>query len=284
MRHLSDKKILDILRCPICGEDFELIDGKTLACNGKKRHCYDMAASGYVNLASPVQSGGGDSKEAVRARREFLDLGYYRSVSEELARICAEHKSTDDILLDAGCGEGYYTGYLCKKGFSTIGVDISKFAVDSAAKRLARDENENFFFMAASVFALPVKTGSVDILTNVFAPCAEAEYARVLKNDGVLVVVWAGERHLLGLKEAIYDSTHINTVRADLPESMQLIDTSRVRYTATIEGREQIKALFAMTPYYWRTSKEDAHKLDKLDTLTTEIDIMISVYKKEDLE
>jgi 23S rRNA (guanine745-N1)-methyltransferase len=52
----------------------------------------------------------------------------------------------------------------------------------------------------ASIFALPVQNASLDAVTNLFAPCAEEEFLRVLKPNGHLLLVGAGERHLMGLK------------------------------------------------------------------------------------
>ena len=43
----------------------------------------------------------------------------------------------------------------------------------------------------------------------------------------------------------------------------------------------QIQNLFAMTPYYWRTSPADAEKLRGLSELTTEVDMILSVYRKD---
>ncbi len=278
MRLLSDEKIIDILRCPVCGEAMA-VRGASLVCAGGRRHCYDIASSGYVNLCSPAHSGGGDSKQAVRARSAFLDLGYYRPVADALADVCVRHAPKGGVLIDAGCGEGYYSQALAKKGFSVFGADLSKFAVDAASKRLGREQMENFFFATASVFELPVADSSADVITNVFAPCAEAEYARVLKSDGILAVVWAGERHLWGLKSAIYESAHANTQRADLPSNMTKLDEMRVSYSIELGSNDQILSLFAMTPYYWRTSVSDVEKLRGLDSLTTEVDIIISVYK-----
>ena len=118
-------------------------------------------------------------------------------------------------------------------------------------------------------------------MVNIFAPCAEAEYSRVLKTGGVLIVVGAGERHLLGLKRAIYDETYENAGRADLPVNMRLCERVTVRDEIIVEGREQIANLFSMTPYYWRTSQEDKKKLDELDRLCTEIEFDVGVYRKE---
>ena len=50
-------------------------------------------------------------------------------------------------------------------------------------------------------------------------------------------------------------------------------------YTIEVDGNEGIMSLFAMTPYYWRTSQSDGEKLKLLSELTTEVDIIISVYR-----
>jgi 23S rRNA (guanine745-N1)-methyltransferase len=36
-----------------------------------------------------------------------------------------------------------------------------------------------------------------------------------------------------------------------------------------------------MTPYYWKTPKEGAERLAKLDTLTTRISFRIHVFRKQ---
>jgi hypothetical protein len=110
------------------------------------------------------------------------------------------------------------------------------------------------------------------------------EYSRVLCDSGVLIVAYAGEKHLLGLKSAIYENAHINTQRADLPLKMCKIWEKRVSYNIDITSNNEIMSLFAMTPYYWRTSQSDAEKLMGLEKLTTEVDIVVSVYTNEKTE
>ncbi len=280
MRTLRDKMIIGALACPVCGAKMEMREsaGVSLRCAGAKTHCYDVAASGYVNLCGPKQSGGGDSKQAVRARSEFLGKDYYLPVARELCGVIGEY-AKDGLVLDAGCGEGYYSCLLAKDGKSVLGIDISKFATEAAAKRVTREGADNAFFATASVFDIPLLDSSVSAVTSVFAPCAETEFSRVLKSDGVLAVVWAGEEHLMGLKRAIYDVAHINTERADLPEGMRKIYETRVRYDISLDNNADIMSLFSMTPYYWRTSPADAEKLRGLGALDTEVDFMISVYK-----
>ncbi len=272
--------IKEALRCPICGAEIE-IEGRSLFCGGAKKHCYDLASSGYVNLSAPGQSNGGDSKGAVRARSAFLDTQHYRPISDGICRLIKKHCPEDALVIDAGCGEGYYSTAIAKSGCSVAGFDLSKFACEAASKRVKREGLENAFFGVASVFDMPLTDNCADAVVNVFAPCVEQEYSRVLKNDGVLMVVYAGPDHLLGLKRAIYEQTHTNEERADLPKNMREIDRERLQLKIKVSGNENIKNLFAMTPYYWRTSQSDVEKLDSLSELESEIDIIFAIYKKE---
>lgn len=283
MRALKDKTILDILRCPICGSGMRVYSesGVSLKCEGARTHCYDLASSGYVNLCAPSQSGGGDSKQAVGARRDFLNKDFYRPVAEAISDAVCKYADRADAVIDAGCGEGYYSSMIAERSYSVFGVDLSKFAVDAASKRVGARGIDNAFFATASVFSLPVADSSAGALTNIFAPCAEEEYSRVLKDGGVLIVAWAGEEHLMGLKRVLYKETHANTERADLPVNMEKIDEIRVRYDIELTDNKDIMSLFSMTPYYWRTSADDASKLADTDRLRTEVDIIISVYKNK---
>ena len=44
---------------------------------------------------------------------------------------------------------------------------------------------------------------------------------------------------------------------------------------------EAIKSLFMMTPYAYRTGARERDRLYSLETLTTEVDFRIFVYKKD---
>lgn len=281
----NNEKIKNALICPICKNSIDIShDGAgRLFCNGPRSHSYDFASAGYVNLCSPGQSGGGDSKQAVAARSGFLDLGYYEPLRQRLAQIVARYteNAEEPVVIDAGCGEGYYSTYIAQEGAAVAGFDLSKFAIESAAKRAKRASLQNAFFGVASVYSIPMADQSADVLINVFAPCVEEEYTRLLKDGGVLVAVGAGPDHLVGLKSIIYDDVRKNDARADMPTSLEKIGSERLRYTAEIVGNANIKNLFAMTPYYWRTSQSDVCKLDALEELSSEIDVIFEIYQKK---
>jgi len=269
--------LFKILRCPVCGSDLGCDrEGKTCRCEGARTHCFDFSRSGYLHLGGP-HAGDGDTKEAVLARRAFLDAGYYQPLSDEVNRILDSFSVKTAV--DAGCGEGYYTNRMANESRALVGFDLSRAGIDYAARR-AKQRQTHAGFAVASLFDMPIKSESVDAVVNLFAPCAEEEFLRVLKPGGILLLVGAGERHLMGLKQAIYENPYANAGRADLPRGMALLEKKLLRYEITVEGGEMIAALFSMTPYYWRTSEQDRAKLDPLERLTTEVEFDLFVFRK----
>lgn len=268
---------IEKMRCPVCRATLALQnDGRTLACTGERIHTFDLSRSGYVNLALS-HHGAGDAKDAIRARSAFLDGGYYQNLSDTVNRILDECRAAS--VLDAGCGEGYYTNRMAAGGRIVLGADLSKDGIENAAKTAKRTGN-GASFVVGSLFELPVGDRTFDAITNLFAPCAEREFLRVLRDGGTLIVVGAGEDHLMGLKRVLYDRPYRNPGRADLPVTMRLLAKERLRYEIEVEGQAAIQALFSMTPYSFRTSPADRAKLEAVDRLVTEVDFDIFVYRK----
>ncbi len=270
--------IEQLLRCPVCGAGMT-DDGHSLRCGGERVHCFDISAAGYVNLAPSSQSGGGDSKTLVAARTAFLASGAYGKFCDAVCNIL-KREVTGGVVIDAGCGEGYYSLAAARAtGGSVCGFDLSKAAVTSAAKAAGREGIDASFFVGG-IFDLPLRDGCADAVINLFAPCAPQEFFRVLRPSGILLVACAGEHHLEGLKGVLYDNVILNKPRADLPQDIKPIYTENVRYDIKVDSPELIEALFSMTPYYYRTSPERAERLRSLNSLETTVEFDIFVYRK----
>lgn len=102
------------LTCPVCGGVLHR-EERSLRCGAG--HCYDIARQGYVNLLRSNQSKSkrhGDDKRMVAARTAFLDAGYYAPLRDAVAAAAAEFTADDADVLDAGCGEGYYTAQVLR--------------------------------------------------------------------------------------------------------------------------------------------------------------------------
>lgn len=273
-----DAIIEKIIKCPVCSCDvYTSEDKKSLFCIGPRRHCFDFSSDGYVSLS---RQGTGDSKQAIAARKSFLSKDYYLPLAQKLCEVIQNHAGADVTVLDAGCGEGYYTNKIAENFGFALGFDLSKFGVSAGAKAARRQGTDNTFYATGSVFELPIKDGSVDCVVNIFAPCAESEYMRVLKDGGTLIVVGAGKDHLMGLKRILYDETYENRERADLPTDTEMVERLTLNFEIEVNGQDDVDNLFSMTPYYWRTSESDKEKLLGIEQLITEVEFEIYVYKK----
>jgi len=58
---------------------------------------------------------------------------------EELVELIETGKINSCKVLDVGCGEGFYSIYLAKKGFDVTGIDISERAVEYAKKNAEKE-------------------------------------------------------------------------------------------------------------------------------------------------
>jgi 23S rRNA (guanine745-N1)-methyltransferase len=273
---------MGIFACPVCGAQLQREAGVCRCANG---HSYDIAKEGYVYLLPPNKkhsTNPGDNREMVAARRRFLEAGYYRLFSDRMNALVRGKLETDrPVLLDAGCGEGYYTGrlreFLLKSGAAPeqYGFDISKSAVRAAAKKY-----KEISFAVGSIFGIPALSASADVLTNVFAPIVPGEYARVLRPGGVLILAVPSQRHLYGLKEVLYDEPYENEYRETEYPGFAFLRRVPVRGKITLNGTRAIGDLFAMTPYFRKTPREGCERLARTQTLSTEIGFDFLLYRK----
>ncbi len=263
--------------CPVCGR---LLENQEKAYICPNRHSFDKAKSGYVHLLTRNSGtkGHGDNKAMVTARRDFLETGAYAELRAAVAKTANQYAPDGGVLLDSGCGEGYYTDGICEAlgtRADVLGFDISKDAVNFAAKRCKSAQ-----FAVASAFRIPAPDASVDVLTEIFSPFSEAEFARVLKKDGVLLEVIPGERHLYGLKKAVYDMPYPNEVSPFVRAGYRLEEHLHLSDDLHLDSAQDIGNLFLMTPYYYKTGRKEQARLAALTDLTTETEFHILVYRK----
>ena len=183
--------------CPLCGKALTRTE-KSCVCPAG--HSFDLAKEGYCHLLPANRKHSkapGDDKDMAAARSAFLSKGYYAPLREELCRLAVSMTGNAPTVLDAGCGEGYYTGGIygallaAGKQVRMAGTDISKFILRRAAKR-----EKDIEFAVASSYHLPVADGSVELLLNCFSPLALEEFRRVLRPEGVMLYVVPSEKHL----------------------------------------------------------------------------------------
>ena len=67
---------------------------------------------------------------------------------------------------------------------------------------------------------------------------------------------------------------------ADALDGFELAENKRISYKITLDSPEDIRSLFSMTPYYYRTGAEQKARLEALQTLETQVDFELLVYRK----
>lgn len=268
------------LNCPICLQPLRCDSShRTWCCDNG--HSFDVAKQGYVNLL-PVQNkrskDPGDSKTMVQARAEFLRAKYYQPLADKIAQVVLNGKP--QTLLDAGCGEGYYLRELLaqanqrQQSLNCVGLDISKWAVQSAAK-----QDPRVTWLVASNSQIPLPTDSVDTLLCLFGFPVSAEFKRVLKPDGRLIMVDPASSHLLELKQIIYPQVNSKPEQLPVPADIwQLADEQRLTFTLELTEREHIQHLLTMTPHLYRASSEGRARAAALEHITVTADIWVRTF------
>ncbi|QUM75839.1 23S rRNA (guanine(745)-N(1))-methyltransferase [Moritella sp. 24] len=266
--------------CPICARPLSAQD-KSLAC--EQRHQFDLAKEGYVNLL-PVQNkkskNPGDNKEMMQARREFLDQGFYQSLSDKVNSIAEQTLASVDTpnILDLGCGEGYYTHRLAQVMANAApqiaGLDISKSAIRYAAKRY-----KSISFCVASAYATPFADASQDLVTRIYAPSQDNELARIIKTDGYLLTVTPAAEHLFELKQKIYQTPEKHDMKIEEIAGFDVVEQQRLTDEITLTQAKDAKNLLEMTPLAWKMSDEQKAVIYAAD-LTLTLDFNITLYKR----
>ena len=192
------------LLCPVCRNrlGFSGPAGRSLMCPAG--HSFDASKQGYFNfLVGKGTVFEADTADMVAARFEFLSAGHYRALADAVAdqaavALAGAAAQRPGTVLDAGTGTGHYLRALLDRlaldgtPVEAIGLDISKFALRRAARL-----NPDAMNIVSDVWQpLPVRDDAVDVVTVVFAPRNAAEFARVLRPGGRLVVVTPRPGHL----------------------------------------------------------------------------------------
>lgn len=271
------------LRCPLdhlplhCRENI-------LTCG--RGHSFDVAKQGYVNLLAASEKRSkdpGDSKAMVRARRDFLDAGHYQPIADTLISLVEPFLSDDSTIVDAGCGEGYYLQQIIQSviasnlsTLSIVGFDISKWAVQLAAKRLSAT------WLVASNRNIPVADDGADVLLSIFGFPAYASFRRVLQPDGALILVNAGPRHLIELREIIYPQVN-ESVSSELEQAQEggftLINTQSLTFATKPLQQSQILELLSMTPHFFRATPVGRKAALALDNFSVTVDVNFHVLR-----
>lgn len=194
----------------------------------------------------------------VAAREAFLGAGHFDPLAEAVAGAC---RTDVKVIADAGAGTGHYLSRALDRIPGTVGIalDVSKHAIRRAARAHPR-----LGAVVADVWRpLPLGDRTVDVVLNVFAPRNGAEFARVLRDDGALVVVTPTARHLAPLVERLgllsVDESKERRVAESLGGHFVEAGQSVHEFEMAL-GHEAVEAVVGMGPSAWHTAPEDMRR------------------------
>jgi 23S rRNA (guanine745-N1)-methyltransferase len=236
-----------LLRCPTCGSRLRRAEGD-LRC--QQRHTFNLARQGYVSLLAGSRPTSGDDAAMVAARGRFLRTGCYDRVRLAVASRAAAAAPERGTAVDLGCGTGYYLAGLLDRlpGFWGLGLDSSVPAL-----RVAARVHERAAAASWDVFRpLPLASATADLILDVFAPRNPAEFRRILRPEGRLVVARPTDRHLAELRRQVpamvaVDPAKEQRLHQALSPFFASVATELVEYSALLSD-QQTQDLLDMTP------------------------------------
>ena len=270
--------VIALLRCPRCSGKMERRGGSLLCPKG---HCYDLSRYGDVNFA-PEKRESFYTKALFESRARVFAAGVFDPVIAAIDEALAAHlpQGRCAVLVDAGCGEGFYTRRVLEgTPMTRIGFDLCKEAVRLAA-RGGRDAS----FFVGDLANIPLMDGCADVLLDVFTPANYAQFARVLRPQGLIVKLAPGARYLAQLREAARgllrrDGHDGAPVERYAQERMTLLEKRQITYTLPVTAALAAD-LARMTPML---AGVDPGRLDLsgVSAITIDETLMLGTPKKD---
>ncbi|MCQ4149531.1 methyltransferase type 11 [Rhodococcus sp. D-46] len=274
--------VIDLLSCPQCAADLELVDG---AAECDRGHRFDIARQGYVSLIS----GGatkftGDSAEMIAARARLLGAGHFGPLMDAVTRACATTAGSDPArIVEIGAGTGQYLAHVVDSlpDSRAIALDVSKFAARRAAK-----VHERIGSIVADVWQpLPIRGGALSHVLCVFAPRNGPQSHRVLAEDGALVVLTPTDRHLRELIDILamvrVDDRKVERLESSMAGYFERVSSDEVEFTMSL-SHQDVLDLVGMGPSARHLTPADlaaaVAKLPQPSTVTASA--TVSTYRK----
>ena len=257
-------------QCPACGLPLS-VDESSLRCG--KGHTYDVARKGYVHLHHKTVQSEYD-RQLFESRRAVFEAGFYNPVLDALTS--GLQRPLSETVLDAGCGEGFYTHSLASANPDClfIGIDLSKDAIIAAAGRSA-----SALYCVGDLSHLPFVDDTFDIIMNILSPASYISFDRVLKKGGRLMKIMPGREYLQEIRERLpankseYDDTKVHDY---LQEHMNLMSLERIYYSKPLT-KELYTHFLNMTPLTQSLSNDERNALESHIPTQITIDLQLAV-------
>lgn len=276
--------VLPRLRCPVCALPLTAAE-RTLGCAGG--HRFDASRAGSVSLLAGPAPVSGDDDAMARARDRFLATGAYAPLRDAVLDLAADdacapasgERSVPRLVVDAGCGSGWYLAGLLEEDPGALGVGLD---TSTRSLRFAARAHERLAAIGADLFSrLPLEDGAADVVLDVFSPRNPGEFARVLRPGGRLVVARPSPDHLAELRGVVpamvgIDPRKEERLTAALDPYFRAGPEIAVRAPLTLDT-EAATDLVLMTPSARHVDPASLHLPEQVETT---LSVLVSVFLK----
>ncbi len=219
---------------------------------------------------------------------------YPRALLDLLTGYLAKNGSSQDLVVDVGCGSGQSTFYLQEEFKQCIGVDISKAQIHEAQKKCEQEQRKNVEFRVGNGMDLPADSASANAVTVAQAwhwmtnlDTFYSECKRILKPKGCLAVYGYGNVRLLNepcnlLVRDFYENTlegcwhkeryHIDNEYAEVVLPFNNVERHDIEMSKTYSIADFIGYLSTWSGYEkYREVNPDGQALQELQVKITKL-------------
>lgn len=288
LKEVLSTQYLNLLRCPLCHSPMELIHKKSLICHGN--HCFDLAKQGYVNLLSHgVKTK--YNKHLFEARKQLTQSGFFEPLTEAISQLilaCSlqAQQGQELRILDAGCGEGSHLADIQQKLAQSLGKEPYSVGMDLAKEgiQMAARDYTTGFWCVADLAQCPFGEEQFDVILNILSPANYSEFARILRDDGLVIKVVPEKDYLKELREIFFAQTdkqdYSNKQTVELFQNhLELFQTVPLHYSLLLE-QPLLSSLVQMTPLAWGASEAQIQEALNLKSLNITVALTILLGKK----
>ncbi|QYJ78024.1 putative RNA methyltransferase [Shewanella acanthi] len=269
-------------QCPTCGLAL-LQHQASLGFYCANKHHFDKSEQGYWIFTKPQrQKPTGDSRQQLRAKRFLLESGIFAPLIVQMASMLSPKIADESCLLDYECADGFYLRSLASclsSAANGVNVHYSGAAdAENAIFAAAKAQTPGMLCLSTSK-VLPFADNSIDVVTVIDKPLKGKECVRVLKPQGLMLLVMPGARHLWQLKEMIYTELEEKEPNINLPSELTLIEQQSSKFRLSVTG-EQALILLEMAPFAWRVSDKTKQSIRSQQFDDLEIDFLLILAQK----
>ncbi len=268
------------LACSVrdCGLALER-KGQTYTC--ARRHTYDVARSGYVNLLQPHDRrslAAGDARDAIVARARLLGRGVGARTIAALADRAAQMVQASDVVADLGSGAGELLGAIHDRAkVKGIGIDLSTAAAEHSSKRYPHLT----WVVANADRRLPLLDRTIDVVLSLHGRRNPEECARVLTNNGRVMVAVPAPDDLMELRAEVQgqalDRDRGQTLEQEHLPLFRVVERFELREEHDLP-RDALRDLLRGT--YRGNRLSDAEKVEALDRLRVTLASTVFVFER----